>query len=90
MNINIPLTVSTDADIGLTVNGGSGLIPMSMDTEIRAAIMPHSSGEVDITPGDGVTVLATAGKVLDSDIVIEAVPGQYGHIAWNGSALSVF
>lgn len=89
MTINIPLTVSTDADIGLTVDGG-GLIPMTMDTEIRASVLPHYTGTVEVVPGDDTTVLHTAGTVLDEDIVIEKVPDQYGHISWNGSALSVY
>lgn len=88
-DIVIPLTVSTDSDVGLVVSD-DGNIPMTMDTAIRPAIMPHYDGPVDISPGDAPVVIATAGTVVDENIVIEAVPDTYGHIAWNGAELMVY
>lgn len=87
--INVPLTVAVDSDVGLTVSDG-GPVAVGVDTTITAAIMPHYTGETTVTPGDTAQVLATAGQVLDSDIVVERVPGNYGRIAWDGSVLTVY
>ena len=54
------------------------------------AFMPESyRGSVDITPTDTVQVLATQGKVLDTNITIEPIPNNYGLITYNGSYITV-
>ena len=54
------------------------------------AYMPESyTGSVDITPTEDVQILATQGKVLDSNITIEPIPNNYGLITWDGSTLTV-
>jgi len=46
-------------------------------------------GSTDITPGSEAQVLSTQGMVIDTDIVIEPIPSNYGLITWNGSTLLV-
>lgn len=54
------------------------------------AYMPESyTGSVDITPTNTVQVLATQGKVLDTNLIIEPIPNNYGLITYNGSYITV-
>lgn len=47
------------------------------------------SGEYDITPTMEEQVLPTTGKTLSRDVVIGAIPNNYGLITWDGSTLMV-
>ena len=46
-------------------------------------------GEYTITPSAETQVLATRGKNLAEDLVINPIPNNYGLIEWNGSTLTV-
>lgn len=62
----------------------------AFNVSMGEAYMPESyRGSVDITPTADVQVLATQGKVLDSNIIIEPIPNNYGLITWDGSTLTV-
>lgn len=47
------------------------------------------SGPYTVTPSTTTQSLATEGKTLASNIIIEPIPNNYGLIAWNGSVLTV-
>lgn len=46
-------------------------------------------GDYQPTPGPAPQILPTAGKRLEQDITIQAIPSNYGLITWNGSTLTV-
>lgn len=46
-------------------------------------------GAYRVTPSRSNQVLPTIGRYLDRDIVIEAIPGNYGLVEWNGSVLTI-
>lgn len=46
-------------------------------------------GEYSVTPSDGAQTLHIEGKVAEHDIVVAAIPQNYGRIEWNGATLSV-
>lgn len=62
----------------------------AFNVSMGEAYMPESyHGSVDITPTADVQVLATQGKVLDTNITIEPIPNNYGLITYNGSTITV-
>lgn len=62
----------------------------AFNVSMGEAYMPESyHGSVDITPTTDVQVLATQGKVLDTNITIEPIPNNYGLITYNGSIITV-
>lgn len=86
--VTIPLRVSTDGDYTVEVSGG-GNVNLGMDTTVTAAILEHYDGPYTVEPGSGPQTLNTLGKVMDYNVVVSAVPQQYGLITWNGSTLTV-
>ena len=47
------------------------------------------SGAYEVTPTQQRQRLSTGGKVLTADIIVDAIPSNYGLISWNGSTLTV-
>lgn len=48
------------------------------------------TGEYEFTPNDDTQVVEIAGLKATQDIIINPVPSNYGHIAWNGAYLTVY
>lgn len=46
-------------------------------------------GSYEITPSQETQILATVGKRMTADLVINPIPSNYGLITWNGSFLTV-
>lgn len=42
-----------------------------------------------MTPGDQQQVLPTNFKTMMQDLVVEAIPSNYGRIEWNGSVMTI-
>ena len=55
-----------------------------------ASDLPEYDGSYAITPTDEPITLNTAYRIPVENIIINPVPQNYGHIAWNGSYLSVY
>ena len=49
----------------------------------------HYEGATTITPNNQTQTLQTVGLVVDSNIIINPIPSNYGVISWNGSVLTV-
>lgn len=49
----------------------------------------HYMGETTVTPSDEIQTLHTQSLFVDSDIIINPIPSNYGRITWNGSVLTV-
>ena len=49
----------------------------------------HYEGTTTITPNSQIQTLQTVGLVVDSNIIINPIPSNYGVISWNGSVLTV-
>ena len=50
---------------------------------------PHYHGQTEFVPTQAYQTVHTAGLVVDTDIVIDPIPSNYGKITWNGIALTV-
>lgn len=63
--------------------------PMKIDVAIIDWHGSEYHGEYEVTPSAETQTLATQGKNLEQDIVINPIPSNYGLITWNGSTLTV-
>ena len=50
---------------------------------------PAYTGPYTVTPGRQAVTLATDGKRMTDDVVVGAIPPNYGLITWDGHALTV-
>lgn len=46
-------------------------------------------GEYRVTPGRETQILATSRKYMQSNVIIDPIPSNYGLITWDGSTLTV-
>lgn len=66
-------------------------ISFSSDEYIRMVVTewPDYDGPTEVTPSGAAQTLATSGTVLHADVVVAAIPSNYGLITWNGAVLTV-
>lgn len=71
---------------------GGGAVEMSAAAPI--AIRPTTGipyeGPYNVTPSEEIQTLRTANTVMEHDVVVEAIPQNYGRLAWNGHILTVY
>ena len=77
--ITVPLDVCTDG--------------VEIELGVDMAITPISGekyeGAYIVTPTNHAQVLPMAGLNMEEDVVVEAIPSNYGLITWNGTTLTV-
>lgn len=85
MNVNYnPATVTVGISPGTaSVSPGALIVRDVVERD------PYT-GEYTVTPGDEAVVLNTKHLRMTDNVTINPVPSTYGHIAWNGSYLSVY
>lgn len=66
-------------------------ITFSSDEYIRMVVSewPDYDGPTEVTPSSSAQTLATSGTVLHADVVVAAIPSNYGLIEYNGSYITV-
>lgn len=62
---------------------------MSMKTDVYVKPTAQYEGETIFTPSAEEQVIHTAQLYVNSDIIINPIPNNYGLITWNGSTLTV-
>lgn len=86
----VPLKVIEDhANIQMVANGGNSVALAIENVRNVYTNRPAYTGEYTITPSADRQILSTNGKRMTDDVVIEAIPNNYGLITWNGSVLTV-
>ena len=73
------------AAVRIVQDGTAGVV-----TEIHTGDMPWYDGPTEITPSEEAQILPTSGKGVASNIVVNAIPSNYGRIAWDGTKLTVY
>lgn len=86
--IKLVVSESTDA-IALEIKDTNLEYKISGAVPIITNVYPDYSGICVVTPSNDTQILNTTDKILRSDIVIEAIPQNYGLITWNGAFLTV-
>lgn len=62
---------------------------VTVDSPIITQVYPTYTDVYTVTPSSTQQILSTSNKILTQDIVIGAIPSNYGLITWNGSILRV-
>jgi len=73
----------------LSVNGDKPLKLSQINVGGGGGTRPHYQGTTTFTPSQSTQTAQTAGLIVDTNIIINPIPSNYGRIAWNGSALTV-
>lgn len=81
---DIDISVAIDGDLGIT-NAFDG----ELGTFQKVTKFDVYEGETNVMPSDEQQVLLTKGKMVPDNIVVQAIPSNYGLITWNGSTLTV-
>ena len=85
----IPMQMTeSEQTLSVSIGGGSS-VGMSIDTAIVAGGGTPYTGEYRVTPTRETQTLATGGKTMARNIVVEPIPQNYGLITWDGSSLTV-
>lgn len=92
--IELPIVINMTVDLSpteyeLKVETTSFTYGLKCETAVMPAITPIYEGDYEVTPTDRIQILATEGKLMMSDVVINPIPSNYGLIGWNGSVLTV-
>lgn len=85
----VELHVAQIDGVSLSV-GKSDVTALTVGSEIYNIDTPPYEGEYLVTPSESPQTLVTSGKRLDQDVVVEAIPSNYGRIAYNGSVITVW
>lgn len=84
--MKIRLHTEDDPKIKLTVPESPSL---SLISDYVIPSFPVYEGPYEITPAAEEQVLETAGKTMDGNVRVGAIPNNYGLITWNGSVITV-
>lgn len=78
--------VTQDTSIPIKVLSSSA--PVAMGASITADV-PYKGSTVFV-PSDVDQIINIAGMKSAENIVVKAIPNDYGKISWNGAVLSIF
>ena len=84
------LSVIEDAIVSFDAHGGQGVGWSSEEyIKYRYSEFPTYDGPTEFTPSGDEQVIRTSGTNVRSDLVVHAIPSNYGLVQWNGSVLTV-
>ena len=93
----VEIEIRTDGEPDLEIQGTArAAFEIAQDgtvgivTEVHSSDMPWYDGPTEIIPSEETQVLPTSGKGTASNIIVNPIPANYGRIAWNGTALTVY
>ena len=88
--IVVPMAIAEEGErISLGVSESEEAISVSLGIAVNTVAGEHYTGETDFTPSAEAQTIRTAGLIMDSDIIVEPIPSNYGLITWNGSFIRV-
>lgn len=83
------LVLQTDSAARLDFGAGANA-HLGMSAQVRIDRLPDYDGATEVTPSEEAQVLRTSGKSVESDIIVNPIPSNYGRIEQRGSVLHVF
>ena len=78
--------VPVDVDVGPQVIDVDAVFEHSIKTDSHE----DYPGPYEVTPGEEAQTLAVRDLVTTQDIVIAAIPSNYGRVLWDGATLKVY
>lgn len=86
--ITVPVKVSTDTLTFKVDVSADRAFAVGVDTAVKRGA-EHYLGPYEVEPSVEQKVLPTAGLFMEYDVVVSAIPEQYGLITWDGSIITV-
>lgn len=86
IEVNVDV-VETQHHIGVECAGGSRAINANVAAQLL--VYPPYEGPLTIIPTDEDQILDTSLKTMRGNLVVKAIPQNYGLISWNGSYLTI-
>lgn len=63
---------------------------VKLKASVGVPIYPEPyTGETEITPTEEAQTVPTAGLMMQTDIVVNPIPSNYGLITWDGTTITV-
>ncbi len=88
--IYIPMTVTVDAvTIPLSLSVDQVELPVTIAAGMAASTCPEFAGPYEYTPTESPQTILINDMRATQDIVVNAIPSNWGRITWNGSVLTV-
>ena len=76
------LIIDGDASMDMSEDGEAGVV-------LKVSDYTEYDGPYEVTPTQETQTLATAGKLVGEDIVVNPIPQNYGLITYNGYSIKV-
>ena len=84
------MDLSADVQINVMLDGDAQTLSIFDGEQSNyQRVQDYYTGETDITPAASAQILATAGKTIADDIIIEPIPSNYGKVSYNGAFILV-
>lgn len=83
------ITFHTDSTFAATFRS-SATFAASFGNTVEVPVADYYEGEYEITPADEDVTIPASGLVMRENLVVKAVPQNYGRILWNGSSIKVY
>lgn len=81
--------VSNNEKISAQIAQNAERFAVELEQAIKTVSAKEYTGAVTVTPAKAAQTLATKGTLLRENIVVNAIPNNYGLITWDGSTLTV-
>lgn len=82
--------IATVSNTTVTLNtSGTWLEDDIMLTDVSGGGGDPYTGDYEVTPTQQTQRLATQGKSMTADVVINPIPSNYGLITWDGTKLTI-
>lgn len=86
----VDMTVSESVhNVPLRVSPSTEEFAFTIDTSVEAIAADPYEGAYTVTPGAEAQELQTSGLQMLGNIIVEAIPSNYGLITWDGATLTV-
>lgn len=90
MACRIPLKIAGGDSLPLKVSGGDRIdLQMERVRYIYQDDRPAYIGPYTVVPGPAAVTLATEGKRMTSNVIVDKIPQNYGLITWDGAKITV-
>lgn len=71
-----------------TIGGSLGAAALAGSVTMQSGV-PDYVGPYEVTPSGVAQTLATAGRRMASDVIVQPIPSNYGLITWDGATITV-
>lgn len=86
----VPMTVISSLEgVHMTVNADSVEIGTKAAAEIRVTASDVYPGPYTVTPTEEPEILQTRNRLATENVVVDAIPTNYGRLTWTGNILTV-